>query len=147
MKENVEEYDVVFDEKDYKKRSSGAQLATDNFYTLVTEFYEKGWGESFHFAPRYQNESFEASIVRHEHFMSIKLGLGAGDKTLDVGCGVMGPARNMARISGANITGLTINHHQVKRCKILNEKSSVSHLLNVQQGDFMAIPFRDRVPR
>ena len=52
-------------------------------------------------------------------------------------------ARNIARVSGAHITGLTINHYQVERCKILNNQSSVDHLLDVKQGDFMNIPFPD----
>jgi len=143
IEQEVTDYNEIFNEKSYAQRSTNAQHATDSFYTLVTEFYEKGWGESFHFAPRFKGEDFKASIVRHEHFLSVKLGLSAKDKVLDAGCGVMGPARTIARISGANITGLTINLHQVERCKTLNAKSSVAHLLNVQQGDFMAIPFPD----
>lgn len=139
----ITDYNEIFRETDYRRRSKGAQQATDNFYTLVTEFYERGWGQSFHFAPRFKGEDFAASITRHEHFLAVKLGLSAKDNVLDVGCGVMGPARNLARISGAKITGLTINHHQVERCKSLNGQSSVSHLLDVKQGDFMNIPFPD----
>jgi len=71
----------------------------------------------------------------------LKLGLTSNDKVLDVGCGIMGPARNIARISGAKIIGLTINQYQVDRCEELNNASSVSHLLNVQQGDFIKMSF------
>jgi len=145
MEAKVIDYNNIFNEQDYNKRAGegGAQKATNNFYTLVTEFYEKGWGQSFHFAPRYKGESFAASIIRHEHFLAIKLGLCATDRVLDVGCGVMGPARNLAHISGAHITGITINEHQIQRCKALNQASTVSHLLDVKQGDFMAMPFAD----
>jgi len=143
QQKKVTKYNEVFDERDYNKRSKNAQNVTNNFYDLITKFYERGWGESFHFAPRFRGEKFEASIVRHEHFLASKLGLSDKDKVLDVGCGVMGPARNLARISGAHITGLTINHFQVERCNILNGQSSVSDLLNAQQGDFMDIPFPD----
>ena len=27
--------------------------------SLITDFYEYGWGQSFHFAPRNRGESFE----------------------------------------------------------------------------------------
>jgi sterol 24-C-methyltransferase len=138
---DINTYNDVFGEEDKVKRSEKAQLATDNFYTLITKFYEKGWGQSFHFAPRYEGESFEDSIKRHEAFLAVRLELKPDDTVLDVGCGVMGPARNLARLSGANITGLTINQHQVDRCTELNASSSVSHLLNVQQGDYMKMPF------
>ena len=30
----------------------------NNFYDLVTDFYEYGWCQSFHFAPRYKGETF-----------------------------------------------------------------------------------------
>ncbi len=141
IKEKISTYNNVFEERDQVKRSEQAQLATDNFYTLITKFYEKGWGKSFHFAPRYEGESFEDSIKRHESFLALKLGLTSNDKVLDVGCGIMGPARNIARISGAKIIGLTINQHQVDRCEELNNASSISHLLDVQQGDFMKMSF------
>ena len=139
----VTSYNKVFDEKDYSKRSTKAQNATDNFYDLITKFYERGWGNSFHFAPRFKGESFNESIIRHEHFLASKLNISAKHRVLDVGCGIMGPARNIARITGANITGLTINHYQVDRCKILNDESSIGHLLDVRQGDFMNLPFPD----
>jgi len=145
LEEKVTDYNNIFNEKDYSKRagSGGAQKATNNFYTLVTEFYEKGWGQSFHFAPRFKGESFRASILRHEHFLAVKLGLNSKDRVLDVGCGVMGPARNIARVSGAHITGITINEHQIQRCKALNGATTINHLLDVKQGDFMAMPFPD----
>lgn len=143
QQKKVVDYNKVFDEKDYDKRSNKAQKVTDNFYDLITKFYERGWGQSFHFAPRFKGEEFDASIIRHESFLAAQLDLSARHKVLDVGCGVMGPARNIARISGAHIMGLTINQYQVERCKILNRNSSVSHLLDVRQGDFMDMPFPD----
>lgn len=143
QQKKVTNYNKVFDETNYSKRSTKAQNVTDNFYDLITKFYERGWGTSFHFAPRFKGEDFDASIIRHEHFLAAKLNLSAKHRVLDVGCGVMGPARNIARISGANITGLTINQYQVDRCKILNDSSSVGHLLDVRQGDFMNLPFPD----
>ena len=143
QQKKVKEYNQVFEEKNVDKRLKKAQHVTDNFYDLITKFYEKGWGDSFHFAPRYKGESFNASIVRHEHFLAAKLGLTDKDKVLDVGCGIMGPARNIARLTGAHITGLTINQYQVDRAREINEKSGVGHLLDVRQGDFMDIPWPD----
>lgn len=58
----------------------------------MTSFYEYGWGESFHFAPRWKWESLRESIKRHG-----QLGLQKGQKVLDVGCGIGGPLREIAR--------------------------------------------------
>lgn len=85
-----------------------------SFYDLVTDFYEYGWGQSFHFAPRFTHETFTESIYRAEHFLALKLGLSSSKKCVDVGCGVGGPMRNIARFTGADITGVTINEYQVK---------------------------------
>ena len=52
QQQKVNKYNKVFDERDYNKRTKKAQNVTDNFYDLITKFYERGWGESFHFAPR-----------------------------------------------------------------------------------------------
>ena len=34
------------------------RTVNDLYYDLVTDFYEYGWGSSFHFAPRVPGESF-----------------------------------------------------------------------------------------
>jgi hypothetical protein len=31
---------------------------------MITDFYEYGWGQSFHFAPRNKNESFDVRAAR-----------------------------------------------------------------------------------
>lgn len=79
----------------------------------VTDFYEYGWGQSFHFGPRWKGEGFVESIKRAEYHLCSRLGMKPGMRALDVGCGVGGPMRNMAIFSGAQIDGITINEYQV----------------------------------
>lgn len=136
-------YDATFNRKDLKERSNYAQQVTVKFYNLITDIYEYAWGECFHFAPRHKSESFPASIARHEHYLAQKLNLKDGDNVLDVGCGIMGPAREISRFSGANITGLNLNEYQLKRCAVLNSQEAFSSRLKTQHGDFMNIPFPD----
>ncbi|KAK3217821.1 hypothetical protein Dsin_011791 [Dipteronia sinensis] len=42
-------------------------------------------------------KSLRESIKRHEHFLALQLGLKKGQKVLDVGCGIGGPMREIAR--------------------------------------------------
>ena len=58
-----------------REKASGYKEITDLYYDVATDFYEFGWGRSFHFAPRVPGESFKASLARHEHYLAHKLGL------------------------------------------------------------------------
>jgi sterol 24-C-methyltransferase len=120
-----------------------ARYATmvDHFYNIVTDFYEYGWGQSFHFAPRWKNETFNESIKRAEHFVAARLGLSRGMTCLDVGCGVGGPMRNIAVFSGAHITGITINQYQVNIGNKYNQNLGLSDRCHITQGDFQNLPF------
>jgi len=58
-------------------------------------------------------------------------------EVLDVGCGVGGPAREIAKFTRANITGLNINEYQVERATRYAQREGLSKQLNFVQGDFM----------
>jgi sterol 24-C-methyltransferase len=110
------------------------------FYDLVTDFYEFGWGQSFHFAPRFQGESLTESIARHERFIADRLQLAAGMKVLDIGCGVGGPMRNIARYSQARVTGVNLSEYQIRRGSMHNRKAGLEGLCGFVRADFMKLP-------
>ena len=102
-------------------RKAGYMTMVNHYYDLVTEFYEFSWGQSFHFAPRWKGESFPASLARHEIYLAQILGLKPGMLVLDVGCGLGGPMRTIARFSGANIVGINKHKYQVERGRRYNQ--------------------------
>ena len=112
----------------------------NRYYDLVTDFYEYGWGRSFHFAPRRRGESFAASLTRHELFLAAALGLQPGMLALDVGCGVGGPMRAIAKSTGAHVVGLNNNAYQLGKCETYNREADLQHLTGILPGDFMDIP-------
>jgi len=114
----------------------------NSFYNIVTDFYEYGWGQSFHFAPRYKGESFVESIARAEYHLASRLGLKPGMRVLDAGCGVSGPMRNIHKFSGAEIKGLTINHYQVNIGNKYSDNMGIKGKGKCEavQGDFQALP-------
>eukprot|EP00979_Chaetoceros_neogracilis_P006300 scaffold1273_cov258-Chaetoceros_neogracile.AAC.2 len=116
-------------EKEYK-------TMVNSFYDLVTDFYEWGWGQSFHFAPRRVGETFEESVLRAEYYLALRTGMDASKKVLDVGCGVGGPARNLAIFTGADITGVTINDYQVRVGNKYNALKGLHKSCRFVQGDF-----------
>ena len=113
------------------------------YYDLATDFYEYGWGSSFHFAPRALRESFKESLVRHEHFLAEKLGLGSGMVVADLGCGVGGSMLEIARFSGAKIVGVNSNSYQLERARKLTEQAGMTHLAEYMHCDFLNVDAPD----
>lgn len=94
-------------------RNSSYTTLVNSYYELATSFYEWGWGQSFHFAYRLKGEDFYTSIRRHEYYLASQIGVKKDDRVLDVGCGIGGPMRNIAKFSQAHVTGITLNEYQV----------------------------------
>ena len=78
-------------------------------------------------------------LARHEHYLAAQIGLKKGMKVLDVGCGVGGPARQIANFTDARITGINNNDFQLARARKYTEKAGLSHLVDFKKGDFMKL--------
>ncbi|ODQ66376.1 sterol 24-C-methyltransferase [Nadsonia fulvescens var. elongata DSM 6958] len=115
---------------------------TRHYYNLVTDFYEYGWGSSFHFSRYYKGEAFRQASARHEHYLAAKMGINSDMKVLDVGCGVGGPAREIARFTGCRIVGLNNNDYQIERANFYSKKYSLEDQLSYVKGDFMQMDFK-----
>ncbi|KAI9882018.1 MAG: Delta(24)-sterol C-methyltransferase [Watsoniomyces obsoletus] len=130
-------------DKDREDRRAEYATLTRHYYNLATDFYENGWGQSFHFCRFAPGEAFQQAIARHEHYLALRMGLQAGDHVLDVGCGVGGPAREISRFAEVKVTGLNNNDYQIDRATRYAEKEGMSEQLNFVKGDFMQMPFRE----
>lgn len=149
---SIQDYENMFDgarsgkattTESIDERKARYAAMVNHFYNLVTDFYEWGWGQSFHFGPRFKNETFMESIKRAEYHLCSRLGMKPGVRAIDIGCGVGGPMRNMAIFSGAQIDGITINQYQVNIGNKYNEQLQLSHLCKLTQGDFQNLPWAD----
>lgn len=103
---------------------------------MVTENYRAGWGDSFHFTDYLPGEDWARAQARHEHFLAAALSLRPGMRVLDAGCGVGGPAREIAACTGAHVTGVTINAGQVKLAQEANAAMGLGERVTMVQGDF-----------
>ncbi|EMF11257.1 Sterol_MT_C-domain-containing protein [Sphaerulina musiva SO2202] len=130
-------------EETRKARRDEYATLTRHYYNLATDLYEYGWSQSFHFCRFSTGEPFRQAIARHEHYLALKMNLQENQKVLDVGCGVGGPAREICKFSGANITGLNNNDYQIERATQYAKKEGLAHKLNYVKGDFMQMSFED----
>lgn len=140
--DKYEKYHGYYGGEEEERKANYTDMV-NKYYDLVTSFYEYGWGESFHFAPRWKGESLKESIKRHEHFLALQLGLKPGHKVLDVGCGIGGPLREIAQFSMTSVTGLNNNEYQIARGKTLNRIAGVEKTCDFVKADFMQMPFPD----
>lgn len=111
----------------------------NGYYDGATELYEYGWAKSFHFSRFYKGEAFAASLARHEHYLAAQMSLRPGMRVLDVGCGVGGPAREIARFADVNIVGLNNNEFQVGRARRYTKDAGLEDQVQFVKGDFMKL--------
>ncbi|PCH35273.1 delta-sterol C-methyltransferase [Wolfiporia cocos MD-104 SS10] len=144
--ERIQNY-TKFWQKDIKKDSKSD---TDNrvdsytdvvngYYDGATGLYEFGWARSFHFCRFYKGEGFHAGLARHEHYLAAQMGLRPGMRVLDVGCGVGGPAREIARFADVTIVGLNNNDFQIGRARRYTKQAGLEGQVSFVKGDFMKL--------
>lgn len=140
VKPVVDDYAEFFDGS-VDDRKDRYHSVVNHYYNLATDFYEYGWGRSFHFAPRRRGEKFGDAILRHELYLAERLGLTSDMRVLDVGCGVGGPMANLARHTGASFVGINLNEYQIERAK--HHTWDVESQCRFIHGDYMQVPEAD----
>ncbi|THH05214.1 hypothetical protein EW145_g4958 [Phellinidium pouzarii] len=124
---------------DTENRIDSYTDVVNGYYDGATELYEYGWSQSFHFSRFYKGEAFAASLARHEHYLAAKMNIHPGMRVLDVGCGVGGPAREIARFADATIVGLNNNDFQIQRARRYTTRAGLSDQVSFAKGDFMKL--------
>jgi len=124
---------------DNKHRLDSYTEVVNGYYDGATELYEYGWGQSFHFSRFRKGEAFLASLARHEHYLASQMNLKPGMRVLDVGCGVGGPAREIAQFTNCQIVGVNNNLFQIGRARKYTLKEGLENQVSFVKGDFMKL--------
>jgi len=145
----IEEYNTFYQhgyesiEDRQLRQSQKAKECISSFYNLVSDFYEYGWAQSFHFAYLQKNEPLACGLLRYEYVLPWRMKVQPGSHLLDVGCGIGGPLRNIARFARCKVTGVTISPYQVARGNQLIKDCNLEEQCNIIYGDFLKLPFED----
>ncbi|CAN9220209.1 unnamed protein product [Alternaria alternata] len=130
------------DEKRAELNKNAAEI-NEAYFDFVTDAYQNGWGNKFHFSGYQPDESWATAAARHEHYLALIMEFKPSMKVLDLGCGVGGPAREMAIFAGVYVTGLTINDLHVERSNELNKQANLHDQVHMVKGTFSDLPFAD----
>ena len=148
LRDAYRDSDVVARVQDFdgwsdRRRAMPAQSQYDHtqtvkdYYDLASGFMVWGWSDSLHFAPLAPHESLEDSQVRHQRLMISKLEMQPGMTAVDVGCGVGGPMRRVAREAGVRVVGININEVQLEMARRRNAESGVGDIVDYEACSFM----------
>ena len=113
---------------------------------VLKQLLERLWGEHIHlgfYALGKKNVDFREAKVQFVHELVKWSGLDKlpqGSRILDVGCGIGGSSRILAKYYGFNVTGITISPAQVKRAR---ELTSLELSCTFQVMDALDLKFED----
>lgn len=124
-------------------RKSQYNKLVSQYYDKVSNIYRYGWGDCFHFAPFHHNENLKDAIIAIEKKLIHDAGINSEMDVLDIGCGIGGPARNIARLSGCKITGITISKEQVKIAEKITKQQNLQNNCSFKLMDAMKMSFDD----
>ncbi|KAK6498118.1 hypothetical protein TWF506_004358 [Arthrobotrys conoides] len=96
-------------------------------YDLLSEYYYSLWGEHIHHG-YFLDDPTDTKEAAQRRLISLLLersNVSAGSRVLDVGCGVGGTSRHLAREHSCSVTGVTISGKQVEIAKRLSNDEVV----------------------
>ena len=102
------------------------------------------YGPSWHFVPPSRRGQKRDEVQRrlHEHMAEV-LELRPGKRVLDIGCGVGGAMRNIARRSRATVEGIALGDDEIELNNRLSRDEGLAELCTATRGDALDMPFAD----
>ena len=130
------------------KERSRDELKTGiaGFYDASSGVWESVWGEHMHhgyYGPtgRERKDHQQAQVDMNDEALKWA-GVEAVERYVDVGCGIGGSSRYLARKFGASGVGITLSPVQAGRAQQLSDAQGLSRC-QFQVADALAMPFED----
>lgn len=125
------------------------KLGIAGFYDRSSRLWEEVWGEHMHhgyYVPANRTDHQQAQVdlidevlgwaFSHEHFVPPKA-------VVDVGCGIGGSSRHIAKKYGCTAQGITLSPYQAQRGNQLAKEQGLEKQASFQVADALDQPFPD----
>ncbi|CCH32302.1 methyltransferase domain-containing protein [Actinosynnema sp. NPDC047251] len=113
-------------------------------YDGIGRIYGSAWGPNIHYGyweDDADDSSVEVATDRLTDLMISGLAARAGERVLDVGCGIGHPALRLVRACDVDVVGISVSHAQVARATALAAAAGLAHRATFQFTDAMDLPF------
>lgn len=130
---------------------AGALAPYSSYLAEVRQYYDEALPEYLRvFGATFQvaligNPSDQPSEAASNVALAEAAGVRPGDRILDAGCGVCGPAEHIARWApDLELVGVTVSPRQAQHARARVAAARLADRIRVLIGDFHALPFGDR---
>ncbi|MGY2093498.1 class I SAM-dependent methyltransferase [Nocardia gipuzkoensis] len=123
------------------------KAAVSSHYDVGNEFYRDVLGPSMVYSCAYWSDDPDCSLEQAQHakldLICRKLGLSAGMKVLDVGCGWGSFAIHAAREYGASVLGVTLSKEQAELARRRVNDAGLGGRVEIREQDWRDVAERD----
>ncbi|EMC98128.1 hypothetical protein BAUCODRAFT_129875 [Baudoinia panamericana UAMH 10762] len=131
---------TVTEEERLRRQQTAAENA-EAYYDFATIAKIHGWSTHLHYTPFAPHESIDQAMAHYAHRLAHLMNLRPGMKVLDVGCGVGGPAREIAKFAGCEVVGISINQLQLDLATEMTAQVGLGGRVTYVLGNFLELPF------
>lgn len=119
-----------------------------SYYNQCHADYSWIWGTDRNHSIHYgffdhDHQGHDQALINMTKMVAEAAGIQSGDKVLDAGCGVGGPAVWLAKNKGCKVTAININEFQLRQGKNYASQKSVNSLVNFELQNYMHTSFAD----
>lgn len=122
-----------FAKKQDTKQPLAPPKAVGEFYNETTDQFLQVYGEVIQ---AFRTTDVSKLLNYQMEMMEMK----PGQKALDAGCGICGPATYFAQHGGITVEAVTISEKQVQKAKANIEAKGLTEKVNVRLGDYHKLP-------
>eukprot|EP00438_Fugacium_kawagutii_P004812 Skav200846 [mRNA] locus=scaffold2131:193758:195111:- [translate_table: standard] len=114
-----------------------------NYYSLMSDLITLASGPFWHFVPMFKGVSRAESHARFHSTVTEYLGASKEDSVLEIGCGYGEMGRQVAKISGASVTGLTMADEEIVGANQRIKEAGLEDRCKMVQGNYHKTDFQD----
>jgi sterol 24-C-methyltransferase len=114
-----------------------------NYYSIMSDLITMTSGPYWHFVPMFKGVKRLDCHHKFHHTLAGYVGAKKGEKVLELGCGYGEMGRQVAKITGCNVTGLTMADEEIVGANERIKAAGLEGQCNMVQGNYHKCPFPD----